>query len=105
MNSIVISSCIRGYHIYQDRWTPVNDEELRCQRERGNIQDLHAVAVLKDDIVVGHVLRKISTLSSMFLRFKERGADKVHSYWIKTILFQFSTGGNPLPAHIFWRIQ
>ena len=61
MNSLVVSSCVRGYHIYQDRWTPTTDEELSCQREHGN-------ALLKNYVVVGHVPRKISTMCSMFLR-------------------------------------
>ena len=68
MNTLVVSSCVRGYHIYQDRWIPVTKEELFCLREPGNIEDPHAVAILKDNIVVGHVPRKISTMCSMFLR-------------------------------------
>ena len=38
------------------------DEELLCQRETGNNSDPFAVGVLKDDVLVGHVPRKISFL-------------------------------------------
>ena len=39
-----------------------------CQRERGNFRDHYAVAVIKDDVVVGHLPRKISRVSSLFIR-------------------------------------
>lgn len=67
MSFLNITSCVRGYHVYRDRWTPTLNEDLTCLRERGNIEDPHAVAVLKYDIVVGHVPRRISTMCSMFL--------------------------------------
>ena len=53
MNTLVVSSCVRGYHIYQDTWFPVTEEELFCQREPSNIEEPHAVAILKDGIVAG----------------------------------------------------
>ena len=64
MNTLVVSSCVRGYHIYQDRQVPVIiiEEGLFCQSERGNIEDPYAVAILNDGIVVGHVPRKINTM-------------------------------------------
>ena len=48
-------SCIRGHHIYQHEWTPVLGEDLQCQRESSNANDPYAVAVMKEDNVVGHV--------------------------------------------------
>ena len=32
-------SCVRGFHINQDIWTPVIGEELLCEREEGNPND------------------------------------------------------------------
>lgn len=61
-------SCIRGYHIYKDIWTPVIDEELQCRREPANIIDRYAVAVLKSGTIVGHLPKKISRISSLFIR-------------------------------------
>lgn len=62
-----ILSCVRGYHVYCKIWTPYINETLVCHRELGNLEDPYAVAVVKDDdIVVGHIPRKISTMYSMF---------------------------------------
>ena len=44
-------------------------EELACQCEEGNPNDVYAFAVKTDaDIVVGHLPRKISAACSLFLR-------------------------------------
>ena len=40
-------SCIRGYHVYQDRWLPIIGERLECKSESGNPRDPYAVAVRK----------------------------------------------------------
>ena len=47
----------RGHHtciIYKSIWTPFIGEELVVEAEESNE---HAVAVMKDSCVVGHVLR------------------------------------------------
>ena len=62
-----MESCVRGYHIYKDIWTSVIGEDLLCEREPFNSVDRYAVAVLKDDIVVGHIPKNISRIRSMFL--------------------------------------
>ena len=46
-------SCIRGYHICQSIWTAEVDEHFVCERELLNSSDRYAVAVLKNDMVVG----------------------------------------------------
>ncbi len=75
------ASCIRGYHIYKNKWRPVNGEELKCVREPLNVIDRYAVAVMKDvtcvagkprtvtveTIVIGHLPRKISRIASLFI--------------------------------------
>ena len=63
-----IDSCVRGFHIYQDIWTPVIGEELLCEREEGNRNDRYAVSVHDVSTVVGHVPRHISTICNVFLR-------------------------------------
>jgi len=62
------NSCVRGYHVYQDIWTPVIGEQLVCEREEDNPTDRYAVVVLDISAVVGHVPRNISTLCNVFLR-------------------------------------
>ena len=76
MASIHLTSCIRGYHIYKEIWTPEIGEEGNCQREPGNREDPYAVAIKKGDSVVGHVPRNISCICSLFIR---RGGSIVSS--------------------------
>ena len=64
----IIDSCVRGHHISKEFWTPELGEELSCQREEGNPNDVYAVAVkTAANIVVGHLPRKISATCSLFL--------------------------------------
>ena len=53
-------SSVRGYHVYQDNWTPVIGERLNCEREEENPRDRYAVAIRKSGDTVGHVPRSIS---------------------------------------------
>ena len=41
-----VDSCVQGYHVYQDTWTPLVGEELHCEREEENIHDRYAVVVM-----------------------------------------------------------
>ena len=66
--SFSISSMVRGYHKYKDVWVAPIGEWLLCRREDNNLHDLFSVAVIKNDYVVGHVPKKISTTCSLFLR-------------------------------------
>ena len=50
-----ISSCIRGFHVYKDWWTPTRGEILPLQPEPENAEDKNAVAVLKESRVIGHI--------------------------------------------------
>ena len=42
-------------------------ENLSCKRKPLNQVDRYAVAVLKDDTIVGHILKKISRSCSLFI--------------------------------------
>ena len=61
-------SYIRGYHAYLDTWTPVVGETLLLKREPSNEKDSSAVAVMKEDIIVGHVPYNIASVIFQFLR-------------------------------------
>ena len=68
-----VESVIHGYHVYKSIWlNPVMEEELSCEREIGNAQDTHAVAIRKtmdgEVKTVGHVPRLISSICSIFIR-------------------------------------
>ena len=68
MASFHLISCIRGYHIYKEIWTPEIGEEDNCQCEPGNREDPYAVAIKKGDSVVGHIPQNISCICSLFIR-------------------------------------
>ena len=57
--------------VYKHIWEAEDGETLNCMRETSNRRDFFSVAVIKDAVVVGHLARKISTLSSLFLKQKE----------------------------------
>ena len=63
LNSI---SCVRGYHQYKDIWDPVVGEMLNCERENRNPQGPYAVDVKEVGITVGHVLRVILCICTLF---------------------------------------
>ena len=43
-DTLVTDSMVRGYHIYQNVWTPTVGEHLLCVREEDNAEDRYAVA-------------------------------------------------------------
>ena len=61
------ASFIRGYHVYQHIWTPVEGETYSCTCEPRNEQDCNAVAVMYEDRVVGYIPLVISKYISLFL--------------------------------------
>ena len=61
-------SVVKGHHVYKNIWAPFTGEQLSLQAEEDNEHDKYAVAVLKDDYVVGHVPRAISRLFHFFLQ-------------------------------------
>ena len=70
------TSVIRGHHIYKSIWTPIIGEELVLEAQDDNEHDKHAVAVVKDVCVVGHVPCSISQVSWFYLK---RGGHIIHS--------------------------
>ena len=48
--SVEIRSYVRGYHAF---WNPVVGQKMLLKREPNNREDLHAVAVLDERVVVG----------------------------------------------------
>jgi hypothetical protein len=73
LETIEVDSCVRGHHVYNHLWTPIDTlgEELQCVIEDSNDNDPYAAAVMKRDGIVGHVPQQISAAYSLFLR---RGA-------------------------------
>ena len=68
-------SCVRGHHVFCSIWrprigSPRIGKQLTCKRELDNAQDVHAVAVMHEAAIVGHVPRTISAACSLFLQRK-----------------------------------
>ena len=61
-------SYIRGCHAYRDIWSPVVGEVLLLKREPDNLRDVSAIAVWKEDKIVGHVPYNIASVISQFLK-------------------------------------
>ena len=66
----VVEFCtyVRGYHAYKILWTNQVVEILLLKRESTNPKDSLAVAVMKEDEIVGHVPYNITSMLSSFLR-------------------------------------
>ena len=63
-----VDSCARDYHIYESIWTAAAREQIGCIREPLTARDRYAVALKKDDVVIGHVPQKIPRICSLFIR-------------------------------------
>ncbi len=50
-----IDSVVCGHHVYKTLWRPFEGEILRLSKEHCNAYDKHAVSVMKEHSVVGHV--------------------------------------------------
>ena len=75
-DTLAISSCVRGYHVYKNIWNPSVRDKLECRREPTNVQDCYAVAVvykcrtdvdddLNNDTTVKHLPQKISCVLTL----------------------------------------
>ena len=51
------AAMVRGYQVFKDIWAVADDKELPCKQEEGNKVDPFAVAVLRDETIVGHIPR------------------------------------------------
>ena len=59
---------VRGFHVYQELWTPVIGEELSTEREHGNPENAFAVVTIKSGTTVDiHIPREISNTCWHFI--------------------------------------
>ena len=65
---VELNSFIRGYHSCMDIWNPQVGETLILKREPENPIDVHAVAVLKEREVVGHMPYTLAATAELLLR-------------------------------------
>ena len=68
-----MDSTVMGFHEYQNKWTLLIGEFLETQMELTNETDKYAVAVLKNENVVGHLPKeKTGKYVKSYLLFKVR---------------------------------
>ena len=67
METFAFLSAVRGYHVYQDVFTPSIGEKLVAKREFNNTMDKHAVKVVKGDETLGHLPCNFSRIVWYFL--------------------------------------
>ena len=71
---------ICGHHIYKDIWIPSVGEILHVEQEAHNTADSFVVATVKDETVVGHVLREVSRFVWHFIKHNGTGTCEVITY-------------------------
>ena len=64
--NFALNSVIRVHHVYKTVWSPFVGEILHLQTDAGNVHDIHAVAIVKNPVVVGHAPREMSRIFSTF---------------------------------------
>ena len=60
---LVLSAAIRGFHVYQDIWSPNLGDKFECTHE-SNTKDTHAIGVYFSGKLVGHLLKVFSLFHS-----------------------------------------
>ena len=64
MSTYTVKMIVRGYQVI---WEVAVGQVLPCQRDCGNVHDHYAVAIVDKGVVIGHVLRAISSVCYLFL--------------------------------------
>ena len=59
---------MHGHHVYKAVWTPFVGKILDARREDEDSHDRHAVAVVFDSCIVGHLPREYSRIAWHFLQ-------------------------------------
>ena len=65
---VEISSYVRSYHAYQEKWHPLQGDVLQLAQEPTNATDKLAIAVIKNGDVVGHVPYNLAPTISQLLK-------------------------------------
>ena len=70
--TVILDSCVRGYHVYKYMWNATPGETLTCIRERKKKETMcwQCLAVQSDGNIVGHITysRQISCICMLFIR-------------------------------------
>ena len=73
-------SVVRGHHVYKRVWSPAIGEVLQLLQEEDNALDRFAVCVVKGELIIGHVPRRLTRTVWHFLRHSGEVTCEVN-YW------------------------
>ena len=99
----MVQTIVRGYDAYRDIWNAATGQILPCQRERGNVHDPYAVAVVEKGVTVGHVPRPISSVCSLFLGRNGTILCEVIGSWHYSI--DLPQGGLEIPCKLIFHSE
>ena len=88
-----LESVVCGHHVYKHVWRPAIGEQLKLIQEECNEHDPRAVAIVKDEHVVGHMPRCIVKTVWFFLRYVQNNRTKKERKWIGSTLYLYSLSG------------
>ena len=104
LNETEIPSWIRGYHVYQDTWEIEIGEVLDLIHEPNKQHDNNAIAVIKDDNVVGHAPRALASTkqgTGIICHFLTKKGSKGQVQVIGN-QWQGIRDGNTLCLQVYW---
>lgn len=62
----MISTAVRGYHVFLLTWSPTIGDKFVCHHETNNVYDTHAMGVYYDKKLVGHLPKEVSRYFHFF---------------------------------------
>ena len=94
-----VRCCIRGYHIYQNRWNAETGARLSTapeKRPRALVEDKYSIAVINNGKTAGHVPKFLTKLALFLL--KNGGKLHITGTGIRRYSADLKQGGLELPG-------
>jgi len=88
-------SFMKAFHVYKAMWTPLLNAEHSTQQEHGHTEDQYAVAIINNNVVVGHVLKELSQTFWFFIERRGEISSKITGRKQRSPLLQ---GGMEIPC-------
>ena len=70
---VIVDTFVTGYHVYKNQWLPEYGQLLNVESESSNRHDGYAVAVKKENKVVGHLPKDSRHVIFFFLQADSSG--------------------------------
>ena len=96
LETCMIASAVRGFHVYMGVWTPKKGELLTTEFDPINPYDKNAVSIKKGHLIVGHIPREQAKVCRFFI--KRGGIIQVEVTDTNRRRSQIPEGGLEIPA-------